>query len=170
MHLRILLSLAATALHASAKPQLLASVLPAGPRATAPIDSAVAPVIASAVAVAATVATAPISSAVAPIVASAVAAAESVAKNATADSISGLDISPDQLFDNILTAIAILDVILTLLGSSELADDQNAKIDNLNLSASGLAGLANPGSSGSLGSTITSLTALVCPLLSTSAV
>lgn len=155
MHLPTLLSLAATALLTSANPQFLPPLfppkLPAGPAVGSIVSTALA--------------TAPLPSAVAPVVASAVAAAPTVPNTASTDSIPGLDIPPDELFDNILAAISILDVVLTLLNSSGLADDQAVKIRDLDLPVSGLAGIADLGASGSLGSTITVLMGLAVNLL-----
>ncbi|KAF6236681.1 hypothetical protein HO173_004972 [Letharia columbiana] len=156
MHLFTLVSLAATALTASANPALfpplLPSFFPAGPTVGSIVSTALA--------------AAPIPSAVAPVVASAVAAVPATPNNASADSIPGLDIPPTELFDNILAAIAILDVVLTLLNSSGLADTQSVKIRDLDLPTSGLTGLLEVG--GSLGYTITTVTDLAIPLLSTS--
>ncbi|KAL9071671.1 MAG: hypothetical protein Q9161_004096 [Pseudevernia consocians] len=157
MHLFTLLSLAATALLASANPQvfppLFPSIFPAGPAVGSIVSTALA--------------TAPVPSAVAPVLASAVAAAPAVPNNASVDSIPGLDAPPAQLFDNILAAIAILDLVLTLLNSSGLAETQSVKIRDLDLPISGLADLTGLEASGSLGYTITTLTSLAVPLLST---
>lgn len=111
-------------------------------------------------------ATAPLPSAVAPVVASAVAAAPAVPNSASVDSIPGLDAPPAELYDNILAAIAILDVVVTLLNSSGVADPTDSvKIRDLDLPISGLAGL---GLSAGLGATITTLIGLAIPLLNTS--
>ncbi|CAD6569579.1 MAG: hypothetical protein ASARMPRED_002954 [Alectoria sarmentosa] len=124
MHLSTLPPFAATALLASANPALFPfpPLFPAGPRGSI---------------VSTALATAPIPSAVVPVVASAVAAVPAAPNNASADSIPGLDAPPAQLFDNILAAIAVLDVVLTLLNSSELADGQVVKIRDLDLPISG---------------------------------
>ena len=157
MHLFTLLSLAATALLASANPQIfppfLPPILPAGPAVGSIVSTALA--------------TAPIPSAVATVVASAVAAAPTVHNNASVDSIPGLDAPPAKLFDNILAAIALLDVALTLLNSSGLAEPPSVKIRDLGLGISGLTDLAGLEASGSLGSTITTVVGLAIPLLNT---
>lgn len=81
------------------------------------------------------------------------------------DLFEGYDAPPALLFDNILAAIAILDVVLTLLNSSGLADAPAVKIRDLDLPTAGLA--AGLGVEGGLGATITTLTGLAVPLLST---
>lgn len=155
MHLFTLISLAATALPASANPQFppfIPSIFPAGPAVGSIVSTALA--------------TAPLPSAVAPVVASAVAAAPAVPNSASVDSIPGLDAPPAELYDNILAAIAILDVVVTLLNSSGVADPTDSvKIRDLDLPISGLAGL---GLSAGLGATITTLIGLAIPLLNTS--
>ena len=151
MRFSTLSSLAATALLASANPQIflpLPSLFPAGPAVGSIVSTALA--------------AAPIPSAVAPAVVSAVAAAPAVPNNASPDSIPGLDIPPAELVDNILAAIAILEAILTLLIPSGLEDDQIGKVRDLDLPIPGLADLE---SSESLGDTITILLSVATSLL-----
>lgn len=157
MHLFNHLFLAATALLASANPQFfppfIPSIAPAGPAVGAIVSTALA--------------TATIPSAVATAVASVVAAAPAVPNNASVDSIPGLDAPPAKLFNNIMAAIAILDVALTLLNSSGLAEPPSVKIRDLDLPISGLGDLGDLEASGSLGYTITTLIGSAIPLLST---
>ena len=138
MHLFTLLSLTSTALLASANPQFIPPVV-ATALAAAPVPSAVAAVVGSAV------------------------AAVPPPNSTSADSIPGLDIPLDQLSDNILAAIAILDVVLTLLNSAEFADTdaQSVKVGNVDLPIPGVSDLSG------LGYTITALIDLCTPLLST---
>lgn len=142
MHLSTLLSLTATALLTSAKPQFIP------------------PVVATALAVA------PVPSAVAAVVGSAVAAVPAAANNASADSIPSLNIPPDQLSDNIFAVIAILGVVLNLLNSAGFADTdvQSVKVGNIgnvDLPISAMSDFSG------LGYNVTALIDLCTPLLST---
>lgn len=154
MHLFTIISLAATALPAAANPQFppfIPSIFPAGPAVGSIISTALA--------------TAPLPSAVAPVVASAVAAAPAAPNNASVDSIPGLDAPPAELYDNILACVGILDLVLTLLNSSGLADPtESVKIRDLDLPILGLTSL---GASAGLGYTITTLIGVAIPLLNT---
>ena len=156
MHLSNPISLIATAFLASANPQgfppLSLPIAPAGPVVGSIVSTALASV--------------PIPSAVAPVVASAVAAVPAAPNNANADSIPGLGIPPDQLYDSILAAFAILNVVLTLLNLSKFADSDNQNVKNSDLDLP-IPGLSDLLSGGSLGYTITTLVDSIIPLLNT---
>ena len=126
--------------------------------------------------------------AVTPVIASAVAAVPSVPNNATTEYLPGLSIPPFELYDNILAAIAILDVVLTLLNASGLAvlggftkRDLEAlqslkerdlevlqglkKERDIDLPVEGLDGLVSLSIEGNLGYTISTLLELMVPLV-----
>ena len=144
--------------------------------------------IGSIVSTALAVASAPIPTAVTPVIASAVAAVPSVPNNATTDSLPGLNIPPFELYDNILAAIAILDVVLTLLNASGLAvlggyskkdleglqslKERDLEVlqgllkeRDVDLPVEGLDGLVSLSIEGNLGYTIETLLELTIPLL-----
>lgn len=149
MRLPTLLSLAATALLASANPQAIPNV---GSIVSTALD------------------TAPVPAGIAPVFASAVAAVEAIPNNANSNLIAGLNVPPTELFNNILAVISILDVVLALLGFSEFTDPnaQNITIGGVEIPIPRLSGFGSSSSSGlNIGTTITTLIALIAPLLST---